>query len=53
MCVNYVFDLTGRCSQMTILSDQCRTEGGVWGVQTPPPKFRRPFKIVPKLNPIC
>jgi len=31
-------------------SIQWRTEGGrgVWGVQTPPPpKFRRPFKIVP------
>jgi len=27
--------------------EQWRTKGGVWGVQTPPPKFRRPSKIVP------
>ena len=31
---------------------QWRTEGG-FGVFNPPPKFRRPSKIVPKLNPIC
>ena len=27
--------------------------GGVWGVQTPPPKFRRPSKIVPNSTRLC
>ena len=31
----------------TCFYGQWPTEGGVWGVQPPPPKFRRPSKIVP------